>query len=210
MQEFLGEALALVNVPFTVLFVLVVAYWGFVILGALDADAIGLDSGFDMDIDAEASPGWFQGVARFFHADDGLFMAITSLLVVFMWMGSMLLNYHFNSAHAWWLAGILLIPNLILSLVATKLVVFPAHSFLRRLARKEESAEVRLIGQLCRVTTLEVTEESGQAEVEREGAPIRVNVRVGDGEGRLEKGDEAVIVFEDKENGTFIIKKLED
>lgn len=209
MQEFLGEALALVNVPFTVLFALVVGYWGVVILGGLDVDALNMDSDLDLDVNAEASPSWLQGVARFFHADEGLFMAITSLLIVFMWMASMLLNYHLNPDHSWWRAGLLFIPNVVLSVLATKMIVFPAHRLLRRLSRKEESADVRMIGQLCRVTTLEVTGISGQAEIEREGAPIRVNVRVSEGEGSLKKGDEAVIVLENKENSTFIIKKLE-
>ena len=55
MTEFVGEALALVNLPLTGLLGFVVIYWGLVCLGALDSDAFDLD--LDLDANAEASGG---------------------------------------------------------------------------------------------------------------------------------------------------------
>ena len=137
-------------------------------------------------------------------------MAIASLLAVFLWMGAMLLNYYFNPGHSWLMAGALFIPNAIASVSLTKAIVFPVFRLLRRIKLKEEPSSVAMLGQICEVVTLTVNADSGQAEIERHGAPIKINVRIEKGSSPLVKGDSAVIYFEDKENNIYLIKKLED
>ena len=55
MGEFIGEAITLVNLPFTALFGFVVIYWGLVAIGALGSDVFDLD--LDLDADAQGSSG---------------------------------------------------------------------------------------------------------------------------------------------------------
>lgn len=208
MQELIAEAFALVNLPFTVLFGFVFLYWLLVIVGALDVDAVDFD--LDFDADAEGGGRWGHAAARFFHADEGPFMAIVSLLIVFMWVSAMLLNYYFNPGHSWWLAGLLAIPNFVASVVATKAIVLPAHCLIRRFRCSEEPAEVPLLGKICRVVTSRADAESGQAEIEQTGMPIKINVRTADEAEALRKGDCAVIYSEDTEKNLYFIKKLED
>ena len=210
MHELISEALVLVNLPFTVLFGFVIVYWGLVILGALDIDA--LDIGLDLDADADVAgeSGFGKAVGHFFHVDEGPFMAIASLLFVFLWMGSMLLNHHFNPSHSLLLGAALLVPNMVLSVIGTKAVVLPFFKVFRRFSAKEEPAEVPLLGQICHVVTLEVTQDSGQAEVNRKGAPLKINVRTGREGDVIRKGEDAVIISENKENNTYLIKKLEE
>ncbi len=207
MQELIAEAFALVNLPFTVLFGFVFLYWSLVIVGALDAEAV------DLDLDGEAGGSggrWGYAVAHFFYVDEGPFMAIASLLVIFMWMFAMLLNHYFNPEHSWWMAGLLAIPNFVASAATTKAVVLPAHRLFRRLRRGEEPAEVPLLGKICRVVTSRVDAQSGQAEVERKGMPIKINARTVSQAEPLRKGDAAVIYSEDRERNLYFIKKLED
>ena len=209
MGEFIGEAITLVNLPFTALFGFVVIYWGLVTVGALDTDVFDLD--LDLDADAQGSGGQIgHAIAHFFHCDEGPFMAIASLLIVFLWMGVMLLNYYFNPGHSILLAGALLIPNLVVSVSLTKAIVFPIFRLLKRVQGKEESSSVPLLGQVCRVVSLKVEVDSGQAEIERHGAPLKINARISPDGAPLEKGDAAVIFSENKENNTCLIKKLED
>jgi hypothetical protein len=209
MGEFIGEAITLVNLPFTALFGFVVIYWGLVAIGALGSDVFDLD--LDLDADAQGSSGQIgQAIAHFFHCDEGPFMAIASLLVVFLWMGAMLLNYYFNPGHSFLLAGGLLIPNLVVSVALTKTIVSPIFRLLKRFQGKEESSSVRMLGQVCHVVSLKVEVDSGQAEIERHGAPLKINVCIRPDESPLEKGDAAVIISENKENNTYLIKKLED
>ncbi|MCS1411235.1 MAG: hypothetical protein M2R45_04432 [Verrucomicrobia subdivision 3 bacterium] len=210
MQEFIAEALTLINLPFTVLFGFVFLYWGLVVIGALDMDAFDFDLNFDADADAGGGGRFAQALAHFFHVDEGPFMAIFSLLIVFMWMAAMLLNYYFNPSHSWLMAGLLAIPNFVVSVTATKAIVLPVHRLLRRFHRQEESAEVPLLGMICRVITSRVDHVSGQAEIEREGMPIKINARTLEEADVLEKGNSAVIFSEDKEKNIYFIKKLED
>ncbi len=209
MTEFVAEAVAFVNLPLTGLLGFVVLYWGLVCLGALDSDAFDLD--LDLDASAEGGVGKLgYALAHFFHCDEGPFMAIASLLTVFLWMGAMLLNYYFNPGHSWLMAGALFVPNAVISVALTKAIVFPIFRILRRIKLREEPSSVAMLGQICRVVTLTVDGDSGQAEIERHGAPLKINVRVGEGARSLVKGDSAVIFFENKENNTYLIKKLED
>jgi len=125
-------------------------------------------------------------------------------------MGAMLLNYYFNPGHSFLLAGGLLIPNLVVSVALTKTIVSPIFRLLKRFQGKEESSSVPMLGQVCHVVSLKVEVDSGQAEIERHGAPLKINVCIRPDESPLEKGDSAVIISENKENNTYLIKKLED
>ena len=104
----------------------------------------------------------------------------------------------------------LLVPNFMVSVMATRAVVLPFFRLFRRFSDKEEPAEVFLIGKVCRVVTREATHESGQAEVKRQGAPIKINVRTSRENEVMCKGEEAVIFLEDKGNNSYLIKKLEE
>jgi hypothetical protein len=70
-------------------------------------------------------------------------------------------------------------------------------------------AEVgRLLGQLCVISTSEVTGKNGQAKLHTEGAPLLLHVRTREGK-RLRKGDLARIVDFDPANLIYYVEKLQ-
>ncbi len=87
MVEFLELCFTSVNLPFTILLILVFIYWVFFIVGAvgldsldLDFDAFDLDADVDVDVDAHLdahggghaghSSGMFVSMLRFFNVGD--------------------------------------------------------------------------------------------------------------------------------------------
>ncbi len=126
---------------------------------------------------------------------------IASVLSTAMWAISLLSNHYLNNTNAM-LALVLVIPIVVGGFVATKIILMPFVPLLKK-AFDESSDVIHVIGQLCVVTTLEVTEKHGQAEVPLKGSPLLINVVTRDGV-TMRKGDEAV-VFAREDDGTYVI-----
>jgi hypothetical protein len=100
------------------------------------------------------------------------------------------------------------IRNLAVSLVATKILTHPLRD---KFDVKEPNRVQDLLGRECIITTSEVTDSFGQAEVAAEGAPLRLNVRTQETsrDTLLTKGDIAVLVGFDKEKSVYFVGKPE-
>lgn len=218
MSEIYTEAIRLINFPFSLLMVLITFYWVFALVGVLDLEVLDfmapdLELDIDLELDTEAEghalvKGSVGGVAGFLHLGEAPLTVILSLLTTFMWSISMFLNHYFNQGGAFWLGLLFLIPNFIVSITATGIAVIPVAGFFRRL-NGETNVIKNATGQVCTVLTTRVDHESGQAEVSTGGAPITVNARTS-GEGEvLTKGQKAVVVRKN-DNGTYIIKSMEE
>ena len=199
------------NMFLTILLISIVLYWISVIVGVLDVELfnfeppdVGYDLDAEVDMEADLGTGVMWGVMEWFYIGEIPIMVLISILVLSLWTVSMLGNYYFNPDQTWGRALLLLGPNLILSLLAVKLVGWPLKPFYA-LFTKDANAPRKVIGRLCRVTSTQVTETTmGQAQMETKGAPLVLNVRAKYGD-VFKKNDEAVVVGRDKTSGVYEI-----
>jgi hypothetical protein len=224
MLEFIYEALRPVNLPFTVLLGVTTFYWILVGLGALDFNHdAGVDIGHDADVSVDAhadvhgdvhhdlthSADGIQGTVKaalqFLNFGNVPTMIVASIMALSLWTCSMMANHYFNSGSIL-RAFVLLVPNLLLTAVITKVATTPLKSLFSALNREYEEHKP-VVGRTCTIMTSEVTDRFGQAQIDTSGAPLLINVRTY-GEASFAKGETALIIKEDKENNLFTVAKL--
>ena len=226
MEQIIEHATTWYTLPVTVLFCLVILYWVLAIFGAISSDALDfdIDSGgpdLDMDVDADAgvdmdhdvdfhheSGGLGLAVLRFLNFGQVPGMVVISVFVALLWFGSMIGNFALNAAGAALLAVIVFGVVFILALLLTKFLTLPLVPLFRSL-NKEGDTHESIVGRQCRIRSGTVTEDSGQAEVERAGASFLINVRVAPGRDALSKGDLALVVDHAPVDETYLIKQIE-
>lgn len=211
MYELFQESIRPVNLPYTILFGVSIFYWCLYLVGVFGSDLLDFDFDGDFDADGGADPGLdgghhdggslLGGMMKFVYAAEVPVTVIASVLSTAMWAISLLSNHYLNNTNAM-LALVLVIPIVVGGFVATKIILMPFVPLLKK-AFDESSDVIHVIGQLCVVTTLEVTEKHGQAEVPLKGSPLLINVVTRDGV-TMRKGDEAV-VFAREDDGTYVI-----
>ncbi len=205
MLEVFSEAIALVNLPFTVLLGLVMFYWLLVALGALDTE-FGADAHGDFEGHGDAGE-WSSGVVHFINLGEVPLMVVLSILSLCLWTGSLIANYYFTD-HRALLALAFLLPNLMVSAVVTRYLSLPLRPLFRML-REAEGDALPLVGRPCRITTSTANPTFGQAEVQTDGAPLLIDVRTLDGVS-LPRGASAVIFREDTERGIYFVVEVPD
>jgi len=210
MLEVLQHAIALVNLPFTVLVALVLIYWVFSLLGALDLDFLSFDFDAETELDvdgAHASHGLLFGVGRFLHLDAVPFMIALSFIAVFGWMASLILNGFLNPGFNAWIGLGLLPVSLIVSALATRLTLTPFRGVFSRIRQTEEKGPP-ILGQVGHVITSEVTDKFGMAELDQDGVHLKLQIRVQTGE-TLTRGDQVLFVKRDDDSGAFYVRKAD-
>ena len=203
MQEIFQESIHIINFPFTLLFGFSLLYWLGILLGALDIGILD----FDIDLDGDAG-GVFSKLGHFLHLGEAPSFVVVSLLSIFLWAFAISGNYYFNPEHSVVMALLLAIPNFILSLTITGILLIPIHAAFKKL-NDEESVRKDVIGEICEVTTSKVDHDSGQAEVATEAVPVLINARTANQDEIINKNQKAVIVRKN-EDGTYIIKGMEE
>jgi hypothetical protein len=218
--DFFIEAFRPVNLPFTALLGMVTFYWILVGLGALDfhtepAVEVGHDAHLDVHADAahgdvshdagSGLQGALKGVLQFLNFGNVPTMIVASVMTLSLWTCSMLGNYYFNEG-SYLRALVLLVPNLLLTAVITKLATTPLKKLFNALNREYDEHKP-VVGRTCTILTSEVTDKFGQAQIETSGAPIIIHVRTF-GDATFTKGESALIVKEDNENNIFTVAKL--
>jgi hypothetical protein len=195
MIELYETAFSAVNAPYTILLTLVVVYWMLVIIGLMNVDAfdfdldadVGLDGDIDGDVGDLSGAGGFS-MLGFLNVGEVPVMFYFSIVALLMWVTSMKVNEWFNLDGNVWFAIALAVPNFIAAVAITKLLLEPIKQYKRR--RPPTSS---IVGKVCVVKSLEVTEEFGRCEVATDSAPVIVNARTENGE-VLKQGDAAIIV----------------
>ena len=204
-MELIQAALAPLNLPWTILLGLIVFYWLFVILGALDISFLDFD--LDLDADAQANPGFFGSFLQFLNLGEIPVMLVMSFLALFGWIFSILANYFFNPALAVGTGLLLLIPVLFIAVIITHYVSKPfKHAY--RMLDKDQDNLIPLVGQVCQVISGEASADFGQGLLDLKGVPYKINIRTS-GDEKLTKGEQALIVDEDKETRIFKVRKYE-
>jgi len=207
MSELIDNALLTVNFPYTVLLLLILAYWIVVILGVLDIDAFDLDLGTDADLGGDMGGAGGFSMLAFLNVNAVPLMLYVSIVILSMWVISVQVN---QLLEPWlgrdnvWLATVLAVPNLIFSLLVAKFLVIPAKRFARRSAQRTP-----LVGKLCHVVSMTIDENHGQCQVDLGGAPLLLSAVTREGE-VLNRGDAAVIVERRDGAEGFVVTKYGD
>ena len=211
MLELFHEALRPVNLPFTILLGLVTGYWLLVVVGFLDFDVNGgeievsPDGAGDLTQATEGLSGSLKSAMQFLNFGDVPGTIVGSILVLSLWTFSMVGNFYFADGSTLRVVLILGV-NLVAAVLVTKVCTTPLKKFFKAL-NKEYEEHLPVVGRTCVITTSEVTDSFGQAQIDTSGAPLLINVRTF-GDTVLVKGETALIIKEDKENNLFTVAKL--
>jgi len=218
MKELFDAAFASVNVIPTVLLILIIAYWLFVIVGAVDMDALNfdldpgdvdIDADVDVDIDADADVDMdadadvsaetdasgilvsLNSILGFFNLGKIPFMLLLSFFILPMWVISIITN-HFLHNQSFLLSLALLIPNLIVSLLVSKFLTTPFAMIYTRMSKNKDEG-FKYAGKMCTIILPADNKRIGQAEIQNNGNTFRINVLTKD-DVRIEKGQSGLII----------------
>jgi len=218
MKELFEAAFSGVNIIPTILLLLILIYWIFVILGALDMDFLDVevDSGevdLDMDIDADVDTGidtdldtdtdlgsvaFMNSILTFFNLGRIPFMVWLSFLFIPMWCISILTN-HFLMNGSFLLSLVFLIPNIIVSLMVSKVLTTPVAAMFSKLKNNAEDS-FKYAGKVCTTLMKADHKKYGQAEIQHEGNTYRITILTKEEGVLLQKGDTGLVIdfLEDK------------
>jgi hypothetical protein len=206
-SDFLTVCFSGANLPASILLVVILFYCLLAILAGLDLDFLD----FDLDADAEPDLGEALGlgfvVLRFLNIGRVPLMIWMGAFATCYWMASLLFDRLVDDPqHRETLSYAVQygIRNFAVGLIAAKVVTQPLRG---KFDIKEPNRVEDLIGRRCVITTSEVTESFGQAEVTAEATPLRLNVR--SREAKLAKGDVAVILDFDKAQNIYFVGEPE-
>ena len=213
MNELIQIAFSSVNLFYTFLLILVVLYWLSIIIGIFDFGSFDLDFDIDADVDIDVdvdadigagSPGAIAGFLHFFNFGKLPFMIIISFVALSAWSISVLVNDYFGNESLLFAMGLLL-PNLLVSLIFSKIITTPLIPIFEKLDTGVEPVDY--IGMTGKLLLPPNTSKMGQAEVVIENSPLLINVKSESLE-NLKKGEEVVILRKEKNQNFYIIKKL--
>lgn len=142
---------------------------------------------------------------EFLYLSDVPIVIVASAFTFGYWISSIGFNTFFNESNSFGVSLLWIIPNIIVALLITRVVVIPAAAIGRKTGPDDHSRQ-NMIGIVGVVTSSRVTERFGQLEVRRNNEPeISLNVRVAPGQ-QLTKGDAAKIVSYNNQDGTFLVE----
>ena len=231
MIQFFHESVNYVNLPVTTLMIMTLLYWVMVMVGVFGFDSFDFDfdASPDVDIDAgfgidastglDAAPattlgggssatgndGFLRAVFEFFYLGEVPIVIIGTFFMLFFWISTFVSNHFFNMDQSFLRSMLWLSPNLLISLVCTRISMIP-FAMLFRKPPPENIRREEMYGLVGLITTSEVTETFGQMEIKLENEPeMRINVRTNPGES-LTQGDAAKIISFNNSNGTFLVE----
>ncbi|HEY0189932.1 MAG TPA: hypothetical protein VGC42_02340 [Kofleriaceae bacterium] len=213
---------------------IVLVYWAFVLIGALDIDLFGGD--VDVDVSGAAKgvgelvTGGAKGGAEALHthADaggdvdgdldgdgGGVWQVLglgdvpvtisLSLISIASWVGS-LLAAHYVFGSALWQRLIVLALAFVVALPFAALLVRPLAPIFKL---REGKSNSDYVGHGCTITTGSVGEAFGQALIEDGGTVLVIQVRC-DRPGKLARGDKALVIEFDRERQAYLVEPSAD
>ncbi len=194
------------NVVPSILLVLALLYWLTVVIGGIEHNILDAHFDFDADLDTDVdAEGIGQGILVFLNLRDVPVMLLFSFITLFWWAIAVGLQLSFDLTVL--LSGVIQLPAILLAAFITKAITSPFRKFFREL--KGIAQPVQIVNKVCTLITDVQPGRIGQAEIERDGAPIRINVKSVDGT-IIHKGDDAFVVHYDKEKDLYEIKLTKD
>ena len=212
MLELFQAAISPHQLLLSLLLALVVLYWLLVIFGALDFETDLPDDFGSADVDAHHGHGLNTGgvwitAGRLFGFSQVPMVVWLSFIILFLWFGSLVLNEWYNQGGSSVQAALLILPNLLGSLILTKLATIPVAKLFKAMGDADSEAE-GVIGRTGTVTSTEADETYGQLEIPTFGVPLLINVRTQPGVAALKRGDPAKVVSAGPDNAFYFIDSV--
>ncbi|OYW74512.1 MAG: hypothetical protein B7Z37_17365 [Verrucomicrobia bacterium 12-59-8] len=149
--------------------------------------------------------GAWLSVGRFLGFSQVPLMVWLSFMILFLWFGSLALNEWYNQPGSLLQAAWLLLPNLLGSLIATKLVTFPVAKLFKAMGDADSEAE-EVIGRTGLVVSTEADATYGQLEISTSNVPLLINVRTLPDAEPLKRGDSAKVLSAGPDNIFYLIE----
>jgi len=208
MSEFIDACFHVVNLPATLLLILVMIYWFTVIAGVMDLSTLDMDLP-DVDLesgDVGAGSGGVDAFLEYFNIRYVPVSIMVSLFALSFWVISMIANSILNPAGFGLFGLVIFLVNIPVSAHIAKFAGAPLIPLFKNM-RSQSSAKRDLIGSRVVVTSSKADSRFGQAEIQGDGPPITLSVRT-EGE-EISKGTEAVILQQETEKDIYIITTME-
>ncbi|WP_195989582.1 hypothetical protein [Clostridium sp. D53t1_180928_C8] len=202
MRELIENAFTGVNIIPTVLLILSLIYWLTVIIGIIDLDFFD----FGLDGDLGNSMEGFQSILVFFNLKEIPIMVLTSVISLVFWILAMFLKI-LPIPVGGLINGLLLVPLFIASLFVAKLITIPLKGIFKESYNEIPEIEEEVVGRLVNVLCDIKDNRLGQAEIEREGANILINVKAEFKEDTFYKNEEAYVSKKNYEKNIYYIVK---
>ncbi len=205
MTELLQEAIKGYNLPFTILLIVIILYWGVALFGIVDIDDAGLDLD-GVDGDGESSGGVFSSILKIMGLSDAPLILAISLFTIFIWGYNLIANFYLNSAGETCTAIIIILGSVIGAWITTRLLIQPLKPLMNLIKASEPVTEI--IGAEGRVISASLDSEFGRVEIETEGKNLIVNAVISEGEEPLAKGGRVLVVSRKDDSDTYIVRSL--
>ena len=205
-EQFIVNCFSWPTLPATVLLLFVCLYWLLMMIGAVDLDFLDLDLDMDMDVEIDADPSILQfGFVplKFLNIGSVPTMLWVSVFALFGWMVSRLWNSPLpHPSFEWTTDSLAIIRNFGVAAFLTKLATQPLKG---RFDPVEPNKPEDIVGQTCVVTTSEVSDRFGEAELATDGSPLRLKIR--NSQGNIAKGDSALITAYREEDNVYLVER---
>ncbi|HET9624221.1 MAG TPA: hypothetical protein VFP84_22765 [Kofleriaceae bacterium] len=218
MNELVDASLQFPTVVFTISLGIILVYWAFVLLGALDIDLLGGDADVDMHVDLHGADhaGHAHGAGdgdldASGDADGGVWHSLglgdvpltisISVITLVAWCGS-LLAAHYVIGPVTWERVIVLVAALVVALPIAAVLVRPLAPIFRV---REGKSNTDYVGHTCVITTGRVDDSFGQATLEDGGTVHAITVRCDRG-AVLARGDRALIIDFDAARQAYVVE----
>lgn len=199
-MELIEASLRFPVVVFTIGLGIVLVYWLFVLLGALDIDLLGGGEHGGHDAGGHDVDG--DGVFAKLGLGVVPITITVSLIMLVGWTGSLLLMHHLG--HIAWVKYAVLPGMLVGGMLVTSLLVRPIAPVFKV---REGKSNREYVGHTCTVTTATVDENFGHANVEDGGVTMDIAVRC-DGTAKLARNDKALIIEFDEERQAYLVEPV--
>lgn len=199
-RDFLAFSVQKSQLPYTIILGFLLLYWILVLAGAFNFEFFGVD--VDADLDAPEGP--FQWFLALFNIGELPVMIVVSFIVVGLWTTAMITGMLMpQGVSTFFRLAFLPVNVLVGALVAIPMIKPVAWLFRQNEASREV---IREEGSLAHLRSALEPEAMGQAMIDRQGAPVMLNVKLAAGEAAMSAGTEVVVVS--KEGDFYRVKKF--
>ncbi|VAW61847.1 hypothetical protein MNBD_GAMMA10-1706 [hydrothermal vent metagenome] len=198
---------------YTVLIGVLLVFWLFAIIGALDIDIISFDADVDMDFDVDADieiPG-FVGLLHTLGLTGIPFTIVLTILIFLAWV----FTYYISTYVIPLIPGALLkvlagtatlVGTFVLAVPITTKIISP----LRKLSLNNTAKSSKdFLGAMCTVTSGRVDETMGDGDIKTTGANIIAHIRA-ESPNDIKKGDIVRPISYDAEKGIYHVISHEE
>ena len=208
MEKFLMVVASFPTVLWSILLGVVCLYWLLAVIGMLDIDVLDLD----IDIDADTNVEGLAGLMVTLGLTGVPLTIVFSLLVLLAWLVTYFVSlFTLSWFPGGWLSILLGIPVIVLSLLVavplTAQLIKPLKPLFKKLYHTH--AQRSLVGLKCKIRSMEVTPERGEAMLSLDGADMILKVKT-QGGAVLKNGETGVIVeHREAENDYIVVPEAE-